>query len=935
MSEKDIKIVTLADSKLQIFSPPSNISQTKTFIPLTPNLIRNPVDINNPDRTNFIFSSKIEYLGSGGFSKVYKYRGDIENKAVKKIIADPKYYSKTLTAVDSIKREVYGMTKIKCENSLKVYGVFQNEEKNTFFILMELCDGNIEKYIKDRGYPLNIDELLILLTQLNKAFHLLDTNNIIHRDIKPSNILYKEEKDSKAQKFKIKRLFGGSKLVFKLGDYGVCLPLYKENFSKSQFMGTMDFMAPEIYKMKTEKEHPTYTKKIDLFSLGQSILCLMGFIKKAEPLTVELVDDLKKKCDLFNGKKKEKLLADLIFNHLLIFEPEKRDDWDMYLKHPFFDQENFSYNYFENENKSYMDQNVDRIKKRIIVRNNKEANKNNESKKINSNIKKDRSKKSLDISKLSIKKKQGPPDKKEEKKDKEINLDKVNKKSNPNIINKNSTNTSVTLRRKGYLKSDNLNDKSPKTSHGNIGVKYNSNIKSELMLRKKKLFKNKDKISLLDNNNNKNSNKSIKKASTKNINLNKSNKSNKNILNERNKKIMINNLDSKRNNTNKTNKYFSTAEKDKIIPSNRYSTGKLNRTNMVNNNTNIPFDLRKFNIEKKKTFDYKKIKTLLSNNKTYDNNNYIMSQRNTNNVNLDYTNGISGHNNRKASYMDGKIKIINLYDTINNYDNNNLIKSTSNYNTNMSHFNFDSIRNRYKFINFLQKQRNRNSEDISDASFSQDNSIKKQKSVMVNSRYENKNYNNNNNDIKKSSTIRFMDYNNNFKNYKSNYNSYYNNHIINKSINLSQVQTSHNKSINKSINKTFHDNNQKKNIKQQIEAKKPKCICIDELKDKKLKCICGCEDNIYNIKFNHSPDFKFHPIDKNIGYNNINIADNINVNRSAINYKREKYNNFKNNIKEKNSNYINIKSIELKEGLKRNKNTEFYYSKYSKTKNAN
>ena len=44
MSEKDIEIVTLADSKLQIFSPPSNISQTKNFIPLTPNIIRNPMD---------------------------------------------------------------------------------------------------------------------------------------------------------------------------------------------------------------------------------------------------------------------------------------------------------------------------------------------------------------------------------------------------------------------------------------------------------------------------------------------------------------------------------------------------------------------------------------------------------------------------------------------------------------------------------------------------------------------------------------------------------------------------------------------------------------------------------------------------------------------------------------------------------------------------
>ena len=919
MSEKDIKIVTLADSKLQIFSPPSNISQTKNFIPLTPNLIRNPMDYNNPERTNFIFSSKIEYLGSGGFSKVYKYRGDIENKAVKKIIADPKYYSKALTAVDSIKREVYGMTKIKCENSLKVYGAFQNKEKNTFFILMELCDGNIEKYIKDRGYPLNIDELLILLTQLNKAFHLLDTNNIIHRDIKPSNILYKEEKDIKAQKYKIKRLFGGSKLVFKLGDYGVCLPLYKQNFSKSQFMGTMDFMAPEIYKMKTEKEHPTYTKKIDLFSLGQSILCLMGFIQKAEPLTEELVEDIKKKCSLFNGKKKEKLLADLIFSHLLIFDPEKRDDWNKYLKHPFFDQENFSYNYFENESKSYVDKNLDRITKRIIIRNIKDTNKNNEPKNSNNNNNKDKiSKKSLDVNKIIMKKKQGS-DKKEERKNKEINADKVNKK--PYVINKNNTNTIITLKQKGYLKSPNLNKKSPKNSGGSLGVKYNTNIKSEFMLRNKNYFKNKEnKISLLDNNNIndiKSGNKSIKKSSNNIINLNKANKSNKNILNAKNKIIKITNFDNKNYKTNKENRYSLTAGQKKIIPSNRYSTGKLNRVNMINN-INMPFDLRNDNVEKKKTFDYQKIKKLLSNNKTYENN------LSNNNISLENLNEMLDNNNRKSSYMDGNIKIINFYDTLNNYDSHNLRKSTSNYNTNMTNINFDSIRNRYKFIHFLQKQRNRNSDDISDISVSQDNSIRKQKSVMVNSRYGNKN----NNDIKKTSTIKFINYNNNCLNHKSDYNSYYNNHIINKSINLSQIE-----SYRKSINNTFHENNQKKNKKQIIETKKPKFISLDEQKDKKLKCICGCEDNFDNLKFNYSPDSKFYKMEKNNSYNNIRNAGNINHNRSAINEKKEKYNNYNKKEKGKNNFYINIKSIELKEGLKRSKNNDFYYSKYSKTKN--
>ena len=123
-NEKDIEIITLPDSKLQIFTPPTTIGLTSNYmIPRTPNLNITSNSLFDPQRTNFTFCSKIEYLGVGGFSKVFKYRGDIENKAVKKIFADPKYYSKKLTAEVSIKREVFGMKKINCNNSLKIYGV--------------------------------------------------------------------------------------------------------------------------------------------------------------------------------------------------------------------------------------------------------------------------------------------------------------------------------------------------------------------------------------------------------------------------------------------------------------------------------------------------------------------------------------------------------------------------------------------------------------------------------------------------------------------------------------------------------------------------------------------------------------------------------------------------------------------------------------------
>ena len=102
-------------------------------------------------------------------------------------------------------------------------------------------------------------------------------------------------------------------------------------------MGTLDFMAPEIYEKKTSVEQPMYTTKIDLFSLGQTILNLMGFIKKARPLDIKGIKELRKNNTLFNGSYEDQLLADLIFNNLLVADPDDRVNWELYFLHPFFE----------------------------------------------------------------------------------------------------------------------------------------------------------------------------------------------------------------------------------------------------------------------------------------------------------------------------------------------------------------------------------------------------------------------------------------------------------------------------------------------------------------------------------------------------------------------------------------------------------------------
>ena len=61
-----------------------------------------------------------EFLGVGGFSKVFRFKKE-KDKAVKKIVLDPLIYSKKLTIIDSVKREVFGMVKCACKHAIKCY----------------------------------------------------------------------------------------------------------------------------------------------------------------------------------------------------------------------------------------------------------------------------------------------------------------------------------------------------------------------------------------------------------------------------------------------------------------------------------------------------------------------------------------------------------------------------------------------------------------------------------------------------------------------------------------------------------------------------------------------------------------------------------------------------------------------------------------------
>ena len=136
---------------------------------------------NVKDEYNFI-----KELGSGAFGSVFLG----ENKKTKEKVAIKKIYHKNMTDEQKIKvkNEVTNMMMMKCSNSIEFKDMFRDNDY--YYIIMELCDCNLEEYIKEKG-GLNSLQVLPILNQLNNAFEIMVKNGIIHGDLKVDNILLK------------------------------------------------------------------------------------------------------------------------------------------------------------------------------------------------------------------------------------------------------------------------------------------------------------------------------------------------------------------------------------------------------------------------------------------------------------------------------------------------------------------------------------------------------------------------------------------------------------------------------------------------------------------------------------------------------------------------------------------------------------------------
>lgn len=185
-----------------------------------------------------------EPIARGGMGQIFKGR-DTDGRvvAIKEILPE---FATDWAILSRIEKEVEFLLKVEHPSIVKLYSAFRDEKTQSYYIVMELVEGqNIDEYVKRNG-PIPEDKAVELLLKILDALQCVHNAHIVHRDIKPSNIMIRPD--------------GNICLL----DFGVA----KDMDSKGtltvfgSIIGTSGYMSPE------QAEGNSINFRSDIYSLG-------------------------------------------------------------------------------------------------------------------------------------------------------------------------------------------------------------------------------------------------------------------------------------------------------------------------------------------------------------------------------------------------------------------------------------------------------------------------------------------------------------------------------------------------------------------------------------------------------------------------------------------------------------------------------------------
>jgi len=191
------------------------------------------------------------YIGKGGFGRVYKVHHKLSNQYRAMKIIQCKSISDNHSS--TINKEINILKNLDHPNIIKVYEFYQSEKY--VYIINELCTGGelFDKIVDVKFFSENVASNI--MRQLLLAVAYCHENGVIHRDLKPENILIENSEEKDKEFFHIKVI-----------DFGTCEILKKKKLTEQ--IGTSFYIAPEVIKN-------SYNEKCDLWSCGVILYILL------------------------------------------------------------------------------------------------------------------------------------------------------------------------------------------------------------------------------------------------------------------------------------------------------------------------------------------------------------------------------------------------------------------------------------------------------------------------------------------------------------------------------------------------------------------------------------------------------------------------------------------------------------------------------------
>lgn len=187
---------------------------------------------------------EISYIGSGSMSRVYKITGQ-QDYALKVISCgeDHGRYERALSEIRIMKSMHSYVRSIRLLDSEVVA-----EGNNTWVFLLEEYCTPLVTYLKQK--PMRYEQRILLVEELCDALIQCRKIGVMHRDIKPHNLFINTE----------------GRLC--LGDFGSAR-LISEVEEKRYLVGTMKYMAPEVYSVGR------YTEQSEIYAVGMVLYQLL------------------------------------------------------------------------------------------------------------------------------------------------------------------------------------------------------------------------------------------------------------------------------------------------------------------------------------------------------------------------------------------------------------------------------------------------------------------------------------------------------------------------------------------------------------------------------------------------------------------------------------------------------------------------------------